>query len=284
MVIVMQTRGPDGFGGPLNAAVNRRQLLALAGTAGLVSVLSACSRPSEVANSATLENPSPSTSRPEPTTAPAATPEPPPQPDESTPPPVAVASQIICREGWRAQPAREGGVPHTPSRMTIHHTAVVLGDNRNAPARLRQHQQLHQNDRGWIDIAYHVGIDRNGNIYELRDPGIKGDTATEYDTTGHFLVLCEGNFDEEIVTPEQLEGAALAFAWAAAEYPINPAVVEGHQDFAATACPGANLQSFVESGELTRRVTELIAAGPVDLQKICGSEAAERVAAIEAGG
>ena len=62
--------------------------------------------------------------------------------------------------------------------MTIHHTGVVLGDNRNAPARLRQHQQLHQNDRGWIDIAYHVGIDRNGNIYELRDPGIKGDTAT----------------------------------------------------------------------------------------------------------
>jgi N-acetylmuramoyl-L-alanine amidase len=151
--------------------------------------------------------------------------------------------------------------------MTIHHTGVVLGDNRNAPARLRQHQRLHQNDRGWIDIAYHVGIDRNGNIYELRDPGIKGDAATEYDTTGHFLVLCEGNFDEEIVTPEPLEGAALAFAWAAAEYAINPAVVEGHQDFAAT-----------------RRVTELIAAGPVDLQEICGSEAAERVAAIEAGG
>ena len=43
MVIVMQTRGPDGFDGPFNAAVNRRQLLALAGTAGLATVLSACS-------------------------------------------------------------------------------------------------------------------------------------------------------------------------------------------------------------------------------------------------
>ena len=182
----MQTRGPDGFGGPLNAAVNRRQLLALAGTVGLASALSACSRPSEVANSATPENPSPSTSVPEPTAAPAATPGPAPPPAESKPPPVAVASQIICREAWRAQPAREGGVPHTPTRMTIHHTGVVLGDNRNAPARLRQHQQLHQNERGWIDIAYHVGIDRNGNIYELRDPGIKGDTATEYDTDRPF--------------------------------------------------------------------------------------------------
>ena len=115
--------------------------------------------------------------------------------------------------------------------MTIHHTGVVLGDNRNAPARLRQHQQLHQNERGWIDIAYHVGVDRNGNIYELRDPWLKGDTATEYDTTGHFLVLCEGNFDAETVTPEQLHGAAMAFAWAASTLPISSTVVEGHLDY-----------------------------------------------------
>ena len=57
----------------------------------------------------------------------------------------------------------------TPStRMTIHHTAVVLGDNRNAPARLRQHQRYHQDTQGWIDIAYHMSVDRNGNIYQLR--------------------------------------------------------------------------------------------------------------------
>ena len=62
--------------------------------------------------------------------------------------------------------------------MTLHHTAVVLGDNRYAPARLRQHQRFHQDERGWIDIAYHVGVDRNGNIYELRTPELAGDTAT----------------------------------------------------------------------------------------------------------
>ena len=54
--------------------------------------------------------------------------------------------------------------------MTIHHTAVVLGNNSNAPARLRQHQQYHQDSQGWIDIAYHIGVDRNGNIFELRKP------------------------------------------------------------------------------------------------------------------
>lgn len=167
--------------------------------------------------------------------------------------------------------------------MTIHHTGAVLGDNRNAPARLRQHQQLHQNERGWTDIAYHVGVDRNGNIYELRDPQIKGDTATEYDTTGHFLVLCEGNFNEEMVTPEQLHSAAMAFAWAATTFAISPSFVEGHRDFASTACPGSDLYSYVSSGELTRRVNDLLAAGRVNLQEVCGHEAAERVAAIESG-
>ena len=46
--------------------------------------------------------------------------------------------------------------------MTLHHEAVVLGDNRNAPGRLRQDQRYHQDQKGWVDIAYHVGIDRDG--------------------------------------------------------------------------------------------------------------------------
>jgi hypothetical protein len=48
--------------------------------------------------------------------------------------------------------------------LTLHHEGVVLGDNRNAPGRLRQDQRYHQDQLGWIDIAYHVGIDRNGNL------------------------------------------------------------------------------------------------------------------------
>ena len=167
--------------------------------------------------------------------------------------------------------------------MTIHHTGAVLGDNRNAPGRLRQHQQLHQNERGWSDIAYHIGIDRSGNIYELRYPLIKGDTATEYDTTGHFLVLCEGDFDQEAVTPEQLRSAAMAFAWAARTFRIEPGTLAGHRDFAATACPGTDLYAQVSSGNLYTLINELMTGGPVILEKICGQSAADAVTAIEAG-
>ena len=190
---------------------------------------------------------------------------------------------MLCRDAWGARPARAGGTPHTITRMTIHHTAVVLGDNRNAPARLRQHQRYHQDAHGWIDIAYHIGVDRNGNIYELRTPDLAGDTATSYDPTGHFLVVCEGDFDQEAVTEAQLHGAALAFAWAAQNFGIATDTLAGHRDFTATACPGANLYAHVSSGDLKRRIDDLLAAGTVDLQRVCGPDAAAIVAAIEAG-
>ena len=168
--------------------------------------------------------------------------------------------------------------------MTIHHTAVVLGDNTNAPARLRQHQHYHQDSQGWIDIAYHISVDRNGNIYELRSPELVGDTATSYDPTGHFLVVCEGNFDEEAVTEEQLNGAALAFAWAADHFNIATDTLGGHRDASPdTSCPGANLYAHVTSGDLKRRVDDILIAGPVNLQTICGPEASATVADIEAG-
>jgi hypothetical protein len=168
--------------------------------------------------------------------------------------------------------------------MTIHHTAVVLGNNSNAPARLRQHQHYHQDTQGWIDIAYHLSVDRNGNIYELRKPELVGDTATSYDPTGHFLVVCEGDFDQEQVSEAQLNGAALAFGWAAQRFGIAPDTLAGHRDRSGdTACPGASLYSHVTSGDLKNRVNSFMAAGSVNLHTICGAEASAAVADIEAG-
>jgi hypothetical protein len=226
--------------------VDRRLLLRLAGGVGLASVVGSC------------------------TNRAAAT-------------PAATSAPLLCREAWGARPARPGGKPHTITRMTLHHEAVVLGDNRNAPGRLRQDQHYHQDQLGWIDIAYHVGVDRNGNIYELRSTEIAGDTATDYDTTGHFLVLCEGDFDREAVSEAQLHGTAVAFAWAARQFRISSDTLAGHRDFAQTSCPGANLYAHLTSGDLKRRIDEVLSAGGVDLPRFCGPDAAARVAAIEAG-
>jgi hypothetical protein len=262
--------------------VSRRRVLRLAGGAGVAAIVGGCS--TSITKSATLASPGPTASAI--TTGPDASPvaQPPPQPIvPPTPPSAAASAVLLCRDAWGARPARPGGRPHTITRMTLHHEAVFLGDNRNAPGRFRQDQRYHQDQLGWVDIAYHVGIDRNGNIYELRTPEIAGDTATDYDTTGHFLVLCEGDFDKEVISEAQLQGAALVFAWAAQTFHIATDTLAGHRDLAQTACPGANLYAHISSGDLKRRIEDLLDAGTVNLQSICGPDAAATVAAIEAG-
>jgi hypothetical protein len=126
-------------------------------------------------------------------------------------------------------------------------------------------------------------VDRRGNIFALRDTAIAGDTATDYDTTGHFLVLCEGNFDTETVSEAQLDGAALVCAWATEQFGIGVDTLATHQEVAsATDCPGRSLQSHVASGDLKQRIDGLITSG-FELRPLCGSEADARVAAITAG-
>lgn len=259
-----------------SADFSRRQLLWLAGSVGVAATVAACSH-------RTGADPGPATSPPSPSTPnPVATAPPPPTPTAAAAPRVTSAP-LLCRDAWGARAARPGGRLHTITRMTLHHEAVVLGDNRNAPGRLRKDQLYHQDTLGWIDIAYHVGVDRNGNIYELRSPTIAGDTATDYNTTGHFLVLCEGDFDQEVVSEAQIHGAALAFAWAVQNFSVATDTLAGHRDLAQTSCPGANLYAHLTSGDLKHRINDLLAAGTVDLQLFCGPDATERVAAIEAG-
>lgn len=232
--------------------LTRRRVLQLAGTAGLAVVTAAAGTTQSRAVAAPAVNPA--------------------------------SRVVLCRDAWGAGPPRPGGTPNTPTRMTIHHTEVVLGDNANAPARLRQHQRYHQDTHGWIDIAYHYSVDRHGNIYQLRSPDLVGDTATSYDPTGHFLVVCEGDFDKEEVSEDQINGTALVFAWAAQQFGIPISTLEGHRDLASTTtCPGASLYEHVTSGDLQSRADSILAAGPVDLPTICGPEAAEIVTAIEAG-
>src|ERR1700744_2405586 len=273
MVFVVDTvtSGQRGAG---TEPFSRRRLLRLLGGAGAAAIVGACSE------SVTESDPRPGPPGP----PPPPTALPPPAPTSALAVPLsATSAAMLCRDAWGARPARPGGRSHTITRMTLHHEAVVLGDNRNAPGRLRQDQRYHQDQKGWVDIAYHVGIDRDGNIYELRTPQIAGDTATDYDTTGHFLVLCEGDFDREVVSEAQLHAAAIAFAWATQTFHIAPDTLAGHRDLAPTSCPGANLYAHISSGDLKRRIADLLVAGTVNLESVCGPDAATTVAAIEAG-
>lgn len=191
---------------------------------------------------------------------------------------------MLCRDAWGAAAPRAGGRAHAIERITIHHSAAVLGDNRRAPDRIRQHQRYHQESRGWIDIAYHYGVDRNGNVYELRDTGLAGDTGTNYDPAGHLLLLAEGNFDEEQPTDAQLVTLADLAAAGIGRHGLRgelASVVSGHRDHASTSCPGASL--YARMDDVRTEIRAALDAGGVELRPWCGDGADAQVADIRAG-
>ncbi len=215
------------------------------------------------------------------TTAPAAPATTATTPTTSTSPPVAHID-ALCRDAWGAAAPAGGFREHEIEWMTVHHTARLLEENRDAPAAIRGHQRFHQLDRGWSDIAYHFVIDLEGNVYECRPVTAVGDTGTNYDPTGHFLVCCEGNFDEQPLPAAQQKALVDVLAWAAAEFGVAPDTIRGHRDWAATSCPGDNLYPLIDSGDLAGAVADSLAAGTVTMEIVCGPAADERVAVIEA--
>lgn len=188
--------------------------------------------------------------------------------------------ELICRRAWGARKPTGDFERHRIRRITVHHSAVALQDNRLAPARRRSHQAAHQ-DRGWPDIAYHLLIDRNGNVYAGRPRWAVGDTSTNYDPRGHLLVMCEGNFQEQRPSPAQVRTLVDVLAWAVDRYGVGVRTIRGHLEYADTACPGRTLQRRL--GEVRRRVRERLASGGFRLVDLCGDEGRARVEAIEAG-
>lgn len=192
---------------------------------------------------------------------------------------------VISRSSWRARKPRPGLRRHRPKRLTLHHTGVVLTDDRLSPARVRAHQNYYMDSSSlrFPDLPYHFMVDRRGNVFQGRDPDYRGDTATEYRTTGHFLVACEGDYDQQRRTRAQLRSMVAVFAWACQEYGIDPATLRGHQDYARTACPGWRLEALVRNGTLAARVARISRRRAVKLQYLKGREGRRVVAAIERG-
>ena len=190
--------------------------------------------------------------------------------------------EILCRASWGAAAPR-GTLPrHTIDELTVHHTAAVLSDNRKAPRRVRSFQQGHLDD-GFVDLAYHYVIDAHGNVYEARSTDIPGETYTSYDPTGHFLAVCDGNFEEQPIPAAQLEALALLLAWASARFGVPTTRLTGHRDEAATACPGEHLYAHLRDGSLKAAIDRHLATGAPTAVVLCGSDGAARVAAVEAG-
>jgi hypothetical protein len=176
-----------------------------------------------------------------------------------TPPVPALDLEVVSRAAWGAAPADRSKMHgHTIELLTVHHA----GDQTTTtgPARYRSWQSFHMS-RGWGDLAYHYIIGVDGTVYEGRDTRYAGATGTNYEPSGHFLVVVEGNFDHDRPTQAQRDSLVRVLAWASTEFGVSPSTIAGHRDHAATTCPGGNLYPYIAGGEIERDVRALLASG-----------------------
>lgn len=159
--------------------------------------------------------------------------------------------EIQSRKAWNAKDAVGEGKKHKILFITIHHTATVQKPDVPLATKMRNLQAFSQRkdklDTGkikpaWIDIPYHYYIASDGQIAEGREIKYAGDTNTEYDPTGHALVVLEGSFNTEQPTAAQVDSMKRTVAWLAREHKVPAANIKGHGDYAKTACPGENLK------------------------------------------
>jgi N-acetyl-anhydromuramyl-L-alanine amidase AmpD len=112
----------------------------------------------------------------------------------------------------------------------------------------------------WTDIPYHYLIDLDGKIYEGRDINYAGDTNTQYDPTGHALIVVLGNFEEVEPNPAQLESVVAMMSAIAARYRVPVENIAGHKDYSTeTSCPGKSLYPYLQNGYFQRQVEARLA-------------------------
>jgi hypothetical protein len=171
------------------------------------------------------------------------------------------SSEFLIRDRnfWKANDPKPFK-SHMPVRITIHHEGEIFNKGENAPEHIKGVQVWGMGpDRNWSDIPYHFLIDPDGNIYEGRNVFTTGETATEYNPDGHLLITCMGNFEEQILSNEQLNSLIKLTAYCCKKYQISPETIASHKDYAETLCPGKDLYKYIENGYIKDEVSKLVA-------------------------
>lgn len=160
---------------------------------------------------------------------------------------------ILSRKAWNANDPVGEGKKHKIGFITIHHTATLQKPATPIATKMRNLQAFSQRDDklasgkakpAWFDIPYHYYIAADGQIAEGRGIEFAGDTNTEYDPTGHALVVLEGSFNTEQPSTEQIDSLKKIVAWLAQKYKVPTENIKGHNDYAKTGCPGENLKKL----------------------------------------
>jgi hypothetical protein len=164
---------------------------------------------------------------------------------------------IVTRADWGWVPLTDSIPTHEIKFITIHHGGEEFPEDKDPIKYLRGLQAWSQSDKHWIDNPYHYMIDLKGNIYEARPIKYPGDTNTDYDVRGHALICVMGNYENQILSPNQFEQLAKLTASLADKYAVSLDGIKSHKDYTETLCPGKDIYRYLEDGSFLKRVAEL---------------------------
>jgi hypothetical protein len=169
------------------------------------------------------------------------------------------AITIVPRSGWNAAEPRPYK-QHVPVKITIHHEGTKLEIKDDAAKKIMNIQRWGMGpDRNWVDIPYHFLIAPDGTIYEGRNVYTVGETATEYDPTGHLLITCLGNLEQQEVPEQQLSSLIKLIAYCCKKYKLPLETLASHKDHSTqTTCPGKNLYQYLQNGYIKTQVKKLL--------------------------
>lgn len=226
----------------------RRFLLTSLGGLGML-LLTGCSSQQQVSSGmpGPVWRPRDPVSRPTPPAPAPRTPLPTPEPTTPT------MAGVLPRSQWAS--AR-----YIPSRMnqmspihciTVHHDGMspfFETDERSTIGRLESIRRFHRDSNNWGDIGYHYIIDRAGRAWEGRPISYQGAHVSNHNP-GNIGVLVLGNFDQQTPTTRQLEAlnSHLSTLMQIYRIPINRVTTHREWDGARTVCPGATLQSHMDT-------------------------------------
>lgn len=162
---------------------------------------------------------------------------------------LAADDTSVRRSSWGALPSR-CTAGQTPRRITVHHTVTPVPDPISMPARMRQIQAFHMNERGWCDIGYHFLVGQDGQIYEGRPERRQGAHASgaNADNAGVSFI---GDFESRVPAASQMQAGARILRALADVYGIalDRARVQGHRQVGdgGTDCPGEALHQRLDA-------------------------------------
>lgn len=113
----------------------------------------------------------------------------------------------------------------------------------------------HITGNGWLGIAYHFYIRKDGKVYRGRPIDTIG--AHTYGENEHTIGICfEGNFESETMSDAQKNAGAELVAKLRKDFPTIKRVSK-HRDHNSTACPGKNFPfDFIAAGKAESKKEE----------------------------